>query len=405
MQDKIYTISLGCRLNAIESLKIKEFLSSFLDTAIIINTCAVTNEATSKSIQKIKKISKENNYTPIFITGCAVTLSHMPFNNIENVIIIDNKDKLNKQVYKDKYNEFLLIKNYKKFFIDKKIREVNLSKQFIRIQTGCNHICSYCITRILRGKSESVNYEFIKKDIENALNNNFYEIVLTGIDIASYNYNNIKLDDLCLKILQDFKNLKRLRIASIDPAFVGINNIIDLMNKDKRFMPHLHLSIQSCSDKILNKMRRGHTQQNIINLAKYNNITFSCDIICGFPGETEDDFLQTYNTLCKLKPIKIHAFPFSPRPYTEAFNMSDKIDKKIAKERVHKLIDLGNKCKLEFMKQELNKITSVLSESNNLARTKDDIQVKIIGANIEPKKICNVYLIGIERDYFIAKLV
>ncbi len=404
--NNIKTLSFGCRLNALEAEKIQKMLSSVLKTAILVNTCAVTAEAERQSGQAVRKLARENPNIPIFVTGCAATRNPDLFQQITNVFVIKNKDKM----CLTSYLNFLkddpcLFKNTEITHFSHSLPK--LSKQFVQIQNGCNHKCSYCITRLLRGSAISFEYETILKDVQNAIENGFKEIVLTGVDIASYAKNGLLISDLCKNLLQDVQGIERLRLSSMDPASPEIFKIINLIHSDKRMMPHMHLSMQSGSDTILKDMHRRHNSETIRRIIKAANksITFSWDIICGFPGETETLFKETTNLINETKPIKIHAFPFSPRPGTEAAEMPNQVNKEISKKRVKIISELANKFCKQFMEKQISTNVQVLVEENNIARTPNDIDVEIIGESLPPKTICNVKLTGIKDNKFVGILI
>lgn len=403
----IKTISFGCRLNALESEKISKMLADVMETAIVVNTCSVTAEAERQSAQMVRKISRENPNVVIFVTGCGSTRNEKLFSVISHVIVIPNSDKKNLQAYIDalKQADFNIacpkIENFKS-------TEDKLSKQFIQIQNGCNHDCTYCVTRLLRGENISFPYPEILADAKEAISKGFYEIVLTGVDTASYvrieNEKPFLLSNVCENLLKDIPEMKHLRLSSIDPASPEVPKIIDLMSKDKRFMPHLHLSMQSGSDTILKAMRRRHTADSLRKLVKLanGNISFSADIICGFPGETEELFKETANLVREMGLIHVHAFPYSPRPNTVAATMPNQIDRKISKQRVKIIDELAKENLASFMKQQIGKTVSVLVEENNTGRTPDDIAIKIVGDTIPNKTITDVRIQDIENNSFIG---
>ena len=400
-KNNIKTVSFGCRLNTLESEKIKNMLENAGLCGIVVNTCSVTGEAERQSGQSVRKIARLNPNMPIFVTGCGATRNPELFQKIPNTFIISNFDKMNLNAYINALGENNC-GNSCLVNIEEQPQENNLSKQFVQIQNGCNHQCTYCITRLLRGPSVSFEYNDILTDIRNATNNGFGEIVLTGVDTASYishhNGKAILISDLCANILKDVPELKRLRLSSVDPAVPAIRDIIEMMKNEPRFMPHLHLSMQSGSDTILKSMLRRHnaeTVRELVNLAD-GKISFSWDIICGFPGETEGLFNETLKLIRELKPIKIHAFPYSVRPGTAAATMPNQVDKHISKERVKTITNAANENMLMFMQKQIGKTTSVLVESNNIARTSDDIPVKIFGTPIPARTICDVKITGID---------
>ena len=408
-KNNIKTLSFGCRLNALEAEKIKNMLNPHINCAIVVNTCAVTAEAERQSAQAVRKIARENPNAPIFVTGCAATRNPALFSEINNTIVIHNRDKLDLNKYIQELNaekRGVITPSIEKF----RCTDSKLSKQFVQIQNGCNHNCAYCITRALRGPSVSFEYPDILADVKCAVANGFYEIVFTGIDIASYVKKDgekvFLLSDLCKKILYDVPEIKRLRLSSVDPAVPDIKNIIDLILEEPRMMPHLHFSMQSGSDDILRAMGRRHNAQTVRDLVKRadGKITFSWDIICGFPGETEEKFKETLDLIKETKPIKIHAFPFSPRPDTPAASIPNQVNRAISKERVKIINDTANKNRAEFMQQQIGKIVQVLVEENNIARCPHDIDVKIQGSAIQSRNICNVILENMNDDYFIGKI-
>ena len=405
-KSNIKTLSFGCRLNALESEKIKNMLDQHMEVAIVVNTCAVTAEAERQSGQAVRRIARENPNVALFVTGCAATRNPKLFLNVSNAIVISNHDKMKLNVYLGQQTNIekpeILKFNHK---------DTKLSKQFVQIQNGCNHNCAYCITRQLRGVAVSFEYENILRDVQQAVCDGFGEIVLTGVDLASYVQKEgdkiYLISDLCRRLLADVSGIERLRLSSVDPAVPDIDNVIDLILSEPRMMPHLHFSMQSGSDTILRAMGRRHTAQRVRDLVARGagKITFSWDIICGFPGETDNLFYETMALANEVKPIKIHAFPFSPRPHTLAANMPEQVDRSVSKKRVKILTDLANKNRAEFMRTRTGTVVQVLAEENNVARCPHDIAVRIQGQNIPARTICNVVLNGIDGDYFVGNLI
>lgn len=405
-KSNIKTLSFGCRLNALESEKIKNMLAQHMDVAIVVNTCAVTAEAERQSGQAVRRIARENPNAPLFITGCAATRNPELFATIPNTVVISNTDKMKLNSYLGHGNDINNPQIAQFNQVDTK-----LSKQFVQIQNGCNHNCAYCITRQLRGTAVSFDYADILTDVRTAVDGGFGEIVLTGVDLASY----VKkegdtvclISDLCRRLLADVPGIKRLRLSSVDPAVPDIDNVIDLILNEPRMMPHLHFSMQSGSDTILKSMGRRHTAHRVRDLVARGRgkITFSWDIICGFPGETEELFNETVDLVHETKPIKIHAFPFSPRPGTPAADMQNQVNRAISKERVRIINDIANKNRAEFMRAQIGKTVQVLMEENNIARCPHDIGVKINGCPISARTICDVKLTDIDGENFVGIVI
>ena len=403
----IKTLSFGCRLNALECEKISAMLSGVVDTAILVNTCSVTGEAERQCAQTVRRLSRENPNVVIFVTGCGATRNPKLFSDIPHAFVIDNADKMNLQSYVNAIEKADF--NVSKSKIDAfRSNEAKLSKKFIRVQNGCNHDCTYCVTRLLRGPNVSYPYDEILNDAHAAIQNGFYEIVLTGVDTASYLRRDgdklVLLADVCENLLKDVPEMQHLRLSSVDPASPEVPKIIKLMKNDARFMPHLHLSMQSGSDTILKSMRRRHDADKLRELVKLSDgkVSFSADIICGFPGESEELFKETADLIREIGLINVHAFPYSPRPGTVAATMPDQVNHAISKKRVKVIYDIVAQNRAEFMQKQIGKTVSVLVEDNNIGRTPDDIDIKIDGAPIQNKTICNVKITGIENDMFVG---
>lgn len=388
----IKTLSFGCRLNALECEKIKKMLENRNICGVVVNTCSVTGEAERQCGQTVRKIARENPNATIFVTGCGATRNPELFAKIPNTVVIPNADKMNIERY-------LGIGNMSACEIINVPKEsTEMSKKFVQIQNGCNHDCTYCVTRLLRGPAVSFEYDDIVTDVRAATAAGFGEIVLTGVDAASYvkvyNGRPFLISDLCTQLLTDVPGIRRLRLSSVDPAVPAIKTIIEMMQQEPRFMPHLHLSMQSGSDTILRAMRRRHTAETVRNLVHMANgrVSFSWDIICGFPGETDELFNETLELVRELKPIRVHAFPYSPRPGTVAAGMPNQVAHTESRRRVKIITDAANANLYEFATKQIGKTCSVLVESHNIARTPDDITVKISGNKIPERTICNVNL-------------
>ena len=405
----IQTLSFGCRLNALECEKISQMLADIIDSAIVVNTCSVTAEAERQCAQTVRRLSRENPRAVIFVTGCGATRNRDLFNSIPRALVIDNAEKMKKSAYITALQsaDVDISNSHIDLFKDS---EAKLSKKFVQVQNGCNHDCTYCVTRLLRGPSVSYPYDEILSDVKKAIQDGFYEIVLTGVDTASYARQEggraFLLSDLCAKILRDVPEIKRFRLSSIDPASPQVPKIIDLMRQDSRFMPHLHLSMQSGSDTILRAMRRRHDAKKLMELVKLadGKVSFSADIICGFPGETPELFEETVKMVRDMGLIHVHAFPYSVRPGTAAATMPNQVNRAISKKRVQVILGVANENRTHFMKSKVGEIVSVLVEENNIARTPDDIDIKISGAPIPNKTICDVEITGIKDNMFIGKV-
>lgn len=400
----IKTLSFGCRLNALECEKIKNMLAGCGICAVVVNTCSVTAEAERQCGQTVRKIARENPNATIFVTGCGATRNPDLFKKIPNTVIIPNANKMNLDAYLGAMAKNICGNSFTGNFDG----DERLSKKFVQIQNGCNHDCTYCVTRLLRGPAVSFEYDDILADVCRATKDGFGEVVLTGVDAASYvrvyDGKPFLISDLCRKLLADAPDLRRLRLSSVDPAVPAIRNIIEMMKCETRFMPHLHFSMQSGSDTILRAMRRRHTADMVRELVRIadGRVSFSWDIICGFPGETNELFNETLALVRELKPVRVHAFPYSPRPGTVAAQMPNQVPRSESKRRVKLITDAVAENMREFMAGLAGTRASVLVESGNMARTPDDIPVRISGAPIPACTICDVKITGIKDLIFTA---
>ena len=408
-------ITFGCRLNSFDSQIIKERLDSEkLDNVFFINTCAVTKEAEKQAKKKIRKIKRENQKAKIIVTGCSAQINPSKYKKMGEVdLILGNEEKFKFEKYLNLLNsnspnlivnDIMSVKETANHFIkgfDKKARA------FIQIQTGCDHRCTFCIIPFGRGNSRSVPIKKICKQIKILLDNGFKEIVLTGVDLTSYGndlFGKPNLGKLVKEILRKTKNLKRLRLSSLDAIEID-RNLIDIIKHEERLMPHLHLSLQSGDNIILKRMKRRHSREDAINLCNNlkkirNNITFGADIIAGFPTETNKMFLNTKKILNECDLTYLHIFPYSSRPNTPASKMPQ-ISNKVIKERAKLLRIEGNKILQKFLKKQINKKHKILFESETEGHSENFIPIKTLTkykvgeiAMVKGKKVINEKLIS-----------
>ncbi len=368
MNKKIYTKFIGCRLNQYEIEYIQSQLESygFISTKnikeaslCIVNTCTVTGKADKKSKNAIKKIIRENPDAFLVVTGCfAQTDSHV-LKNIKGIdLIVPNSMKEN----------LVDILKEKGIVPDNKIVETEYipprSRPYIKIQDGCNHFCSYCKVRIARGKSRSVDFNEIIKKAKKLGERGYKEIVLTGINIGDYHWEGKRLSHL-IKELCNLKEVYRLRLSSIEPMDLT-DDLLEAVSHPK-VCRHLHIPLQSGSDRILKLMRRNYTAEmfknKIIKLKKIKpEVTIGTDVIVGFPTETEEDFCQTFNLLKELDIFYLHVFRYSPREGTEAAKMKNDVPEEVKIKRSKILKEYREKRKKEFFNSLIGKEYEVIIE-------------------------------------------
>ena len=403
-------INLGCRLNFFESEVIKNILNQEnLEKKIVINTCAVTNQAVRKSVNEVKKASRKFPNYQIYVTGCASQVNEKVFSDLKNVHkIVDNKRKTLPESYTDQE-----IKEEKDFnFPFLKYFSSSRTRAMLQIQQGCDHRCTFCIIPYGRGDSKSLPFDQINKRAERLIESGYSEIVMTGVDLASYGIDlpgKPKLGNILRRLLNFQPKLRRLRLSSIDPAEID-DDLMDLLLKEKRILPHLHLSVQSGDNLILKRMKRRHNREEVIKLCHdlrfvRSDFTFGADIIVGFPTETNQMFKNTLELIETCEFTNVHIFPYSPKDGTPASKMPQ-IKEEEKKLRVE---ILRNKCK-DILHQKLNKeigkSSSILFESHKMSYSDGYFKVKTKESknSIKPGSIANVKIVSRQGDSLIAEL-
>lgn len=375
---KVAVYTLGCKVNIYESEYVISLLKKnnyeivdFNEKAdiYIINTCTVTNESDRKDRKIINQAKKNNKDAIIVVMGC---YSQVSPEDINADIIIGNKDKSKIieliEEYLEKKEKQKRIYDLKKvdfeeMFID---NFENHTRAFVKIQDGCNAFCSYCIIPYARGGLRSKDEQEVIKEITTLVNNGYKEIVLTGIHTGRYGIEkNTSLETLLNKLVT-IPNMFRIRLSSIEINEIT-DGILDLIKNNKIMAKHLHIPLQSGSNKILKLMNRKYDLEYFINKIdlirkEITDISITTDLIVGFPDETEEDFKETLETLEKIKFTKIHTFPYSKREGTPAASMKNQVPGDIKKERVHKVLEISDKYELEFYKNNLNKEYEVVTE-------------------------------------------
>ena len=396
---QIHFETLGCKLNQIESESVaRKFIDANFSVQMenstaegkidyetilcIINTCTVTSKAEQKARRIFRLVLQKFPHGILIITGCYAQLDGAFIESMDRRIIVlpgqqkdllfflpnflkENCKVLEPSKYEDR-RELLqtFFEAEKKAFFEKNKTDFLLStdtflqhsRASIKIQDGCNNHCTYCRIRLARGKSLSLSPATILERIKKLEENNQQEVVITGVNLSQYAQHFEDGSSCDLAALLDFilKNTKNiaLRISSLYPQRVdtALCKVLD----NPRVQPHFHLSIQSGSEKILSSMNRPYQKEQVLNAVSQiraikPDAFLACDIIVGFPGETEEDFLQTYELCEKCNFSWIHVFPFSPRPGTEAFSMPNQIPSAIKNERVKKLTLLAEKQKEQYL--------------------------------------------------------
>ena len=397
MQENIFK-TFGCRLNSFETEVMKNFVKEKdLRNVVILNTCAVTSEAERKAKREVQKLRSQNPDSFIIVTGCAAQLKPSFFQNMAAVnLVLGNTEKLS-GVHWDKISkiktdreppndaEFLSdIMSYPKLPSKNIKPSTTKTRAFIGIQNGCDHRCTFCIIPYARGNSRSLAPNQIKYQIECLVSVGIKEVVLTGVDITSWGVDlktPQKLGDLIEFILIGIPKLPRLRISSIDSVEVD-QKLLELLCREERLMPHLHLSLQSGDNMILKRMKRRHSREDAIGFCSElkesrPEMTFSADIIAGFPTENQDMFKNTVSIIEECKINWLHVFPFSARPGTPAARMPQ-LSRSVIEERATELRDISKNKLTQHLDQKIGSIQSVLVEANSKGFTKDFSKVTFL---------------------------
>ncbi|MBN2540677.1 MAG: tRNA (N(6)-L-threonylcarbamoyladenosine(37)-C(2))-methylthiotransferase MtaB [Bacilli bacterium] len=400
---KVAFYTLGCKVNSYETEAIQELFQdngyeivdfdSYSDV-YIINSCMVTNTGERKSKKYIRRPLQHNPDAIILVMGCLSQMKAEEILSIEGVkIVLGTKNRDRILQYLDEYlneriplNKVEILENretYDNLFIsDFK----NHQRAFLKIQDGCNNFCFYCIIPYSRGRIRSKAKNRVLQEARQLVDSGHVEIVLTGIHTGGYGQDlqNYSFADL-LRDLETVEGLKRIRISSIEISELD-DEVIDVISTSKKIVNHLHIPLQSGSDRILKLMNRKYTSEEYIktiNILKDRipNLAITTDIIVGFPSETEADFQEQLKVIETVNFQELHVFPFSKREGTVASRMKNQIPGDVKKERVNRLLRMSEKLKDTHIKSQLGRPHQVI-----------------------PEQVKDGYLQGHTRDYILVRI-
>lgn len=391
-------VTFGCRLNFAESETMRaEAGRAGVHDAVIVNTCAVTNEAVAQARQTIRRLRRDHPERKIIVTGCAAQTEATMFAEMPEVDrVLGNDDKMRMDAWQATCRAFDLDDGEKVAVADiMAVREMaphlvdgfhnGQPRAFVQVQNGCDHRCTFCIIPFGRGNSRSVAMGPAVEQVRKLVENGCPEIVLTGVDITSYGADlpgTPKLGALVKQILKHVPELKRLRLSSIDSVEAD-RDLLDVIADDERLMPHLHLSLQAGDDLVLKRMKRRHSRNDAVAFCDQvrrlrPDIAFGADLIAGFPTETEAMFAQSLALVDDCDLTFLHVFPYSKRPGTPAAKMPQ-VEGRIIKERAKRLRDAGEAALQRRLASESGKVRHVLIESAAQGRTEHFLPVSIAG--------------------------
>lgn len=373
-------VTLGCRLNAFESEVMRQRAGRALDGAIVVNTCAVTAEATRQARQAIRKARRENPAARIVVTGCAAQLEPHTFAAMPEVDrVVGNLEKFDPAMLAGdgvEVGDIMAAEDTAAhLFAGEGIDAfTDRSRAFVQIQQGCDHRCTFCIIPFARGRSQSVPAAAVIAQVRRLVEGGYKEVVLTGVDISSYGSDlagGSSLGSLVSTILAAVPDLMRLRLSSLDPAVLD-DALFRALADQERLMPHLHLSLQAMDDMVLKRMKRRHDRAAALNFcrrarAARPDVQFGADLIAGFPTETDAMFESTLSGVIESGAVYLHVFPYSARQGTPAAKMPA-VPHPIRKQRAARLRQAGDAALGDYLRSRVGAAIEVLAEAGGRGR-------------------------------------
>ena len=422
-------VTLGCRLNAYESDVMEGHArGAGLKDTVIINTCAVTNDAVAESRRQVRKAHRENPNATLIVTGCAAQIDPKAFAKIEGVNkVIGNHEKMLPLSFDPEFlaqsepirvNDIMSVSETAPQFIGSSnqalMKSQNRSRAFLQVQNGCDHRCTFCIIPYGRGNARSVPAGEVVNSVKSLVAQGYNEVVLTGVDLSSWGGDlpgQPPLGDLVRRVLKLVPELSRLRLSSIDPAEVD-DVLFDLIINDPRMTPYLHLSLQAGDNMILKRMKRRHTREDVLKLCERlkstrPDITFGADIIAGFPTETEEMFQNSLKIISEIGIPWLHVFPYSAREGTPAAKIPP-VNGNIIKARAKALREEGARIKTAHLKSRIGNVDTALFEETGFGRLPDFSLIKLEIEKLDtlPKSgsLEKVQITGATNDHLIGTL-
>jgi threonylcarbamoyladenosine tRNA methylthiotransferase MtaB len=419
---KVAFCTFGCKMNFFETAYMKEQfrkmgyeIVDFSEKAdiYIINTCTVTKLADSKSRKAIRRAKRQNPNALVIATGCYSEVYKEEVGKVEEAdFIAGNLEKFKIVDLIEKKLKGNLPRIYvkgvwsEKNFYPLTIRNVEgRTRAFLKVQQGCELFCSYCVIPKARGRMLSLPLDEVIKQVEELVDAGYKEIVLTGTHLGAYGIDlkeNINLAKL-LKKLIEVPNLYRIRISSVEPMEFD-DELIEVVTSSEKIAPHLHIPLQSGSNRILNLMRRRYSREEYRNvveeiLIRNDEICIGTDVMVGFPTESDKDFEETKKLIEEIPFGYLHVFPYSPRKGTVAYNMGDTVHPSKKKERAEILREIGIEKNISYRMRFLGKVLDGVVLKDNSVLTGNYIKISV-PSRLEDKKVAKVVLkkVGKERE-------
>ena len=425
----VYT--LGCRLNQYESTAIEETLAArgFLIMPFtekcdvyIVNTCAVTEESEKKSRKLVRRAHNENPDAFVIVTGCASQVHSDVMAKIPGVAYVcGNRNKLSAAdaacalMRGEDIAAKTKIEDVESAPLEKmSISRSERTRAYVKIEDGCDNHCTYCIIKTARGNVVSRPAEEIVEEVQKLCRAGYEEAVLTGVETASYGKDfggKGTLAELIHEVAAKTE-IKRIRLGSLEPSVLK-RDFVDAIASEPKFMPSFHLSLQSGSNKVLADMKRKYNRETVLRNVEYiksvmPDATFTCDIIAGFPGESEADFLDTYDIAKQIGFLHMHVFPFSKREGTPAATMQGQLPESVKNERVKRLMELDEVLRRENAERFIGRTLNVLFETFNggayTGHAPNMLEVSAEAGEDVRGKIVPVTLCGYDGEKVIGKV-
>lgn len=405
----VEVLTFGCRLNAYESEVIRSHAAALADT-VVVNTCAVTAEAERQARQAIRRLVRERPGTPIVVTGCAVQLDPGGWAALPGVSrVLGNAEKLKPESWTEDAPAAVSDIMAARETAPQLVTEfAGRARAFVQVQQGCDHRCTFCIIPFGRGPSHSLPMGAVVGQARALVEAGYKELVLTGVDIASYGPDlpgRPTLGQLVRRLLALVPELPRLRLSSLDPAAID-DELWRLLAEESRLMPHLHLSLQAGCDLILKRMKRRHLTADAHGAirrarALRPGIAIGADLIAGFPTETEGLFRQTLDFVTEAELPFLHVFPFSERPGTPAARMPS-VPKQVRRERAARLRAAGRQAALRFFSGQIGQTVTLLTETAHAGHSEHFVPVRL-ASPVLPGRLVPARVTGATADGLLAE--
>jgi threonylcarbamoyladenosine tRNA methylthiotransferase MtaB len=422
-------LTLGCKVNQVDTEALRErmaragFVRVGLEErpdVIVLNSCTVTAESERKTRQKLRHCKARNPACIMVLTGCAAQVSQDARNAYpEADIVLGHQDTSNLARYIAEYavshKKAIHVAAHQRneIFANDFVGHANHTRASLKIEDGCDQFCSYCIVPKARGRVRSKPLQQVQQDIEILAAQGFQEIVLVGINLTAYGCDcNCSLSEV-IALFENFSAIKRLRLGSLEPDGFT-KQIAKSLLHSKSFCPHFHLSLQSGCDSVLKRMNRHYTTDEYFSMIKYIRSLFpdssiTTDVMIGFPGESDSEFIESMAFLHKVGFAKVHVFPFSARPGTAAYGFADQIVKAKKQARTREALLLAKELRQNFLATQVGKTLQVLLEDENARGMQgyapNYAHVEVRGAGPELRnRIVSVLITGINEGSCIGEI-